>query len=52
MLSRRSRERKRRNRLYEQELNGQPFFVQGDWERVEELGEQAITAMVFKRRRA
>ena len=36
-------------RMYEQELNGQPFFVQGDWDRVEGTGEnKAIVAMISK----
>lgn len=36
-------------RVYEQELNGQPFFVQGDWDRVEGTGEnKAIVAMISK----
>lgn len=37
------------SRVYEQELNGQPFFVQGDWDRVEGTGEnKSITALTPK----
>ena len=36
-------------RVYEQELNGQPFFVQGDWDKVEGTGDNSsITALVPK----
>lgn len=36
-------------RVYEQELFGQPFFVQGDWERVEGNGDnKSITAYIAK----
>jgi Tfp pilus assembly protein PilF len=36
-------------RVYEQELSGQPFFVQGDWERVEGTGDnKSITAFISK----
>jgi len=35
--------------VYEQSLNGQPFFVQGEWERVEGAGEgKGITALLPK----
>jgi hypothetical protein len=36
-------------RVYSQELNGQPFFVQGDWDKVEGTGDnRSITALVPK----
>jgi hypothetical protein len=36
-------------RAFEQELNGQPFFVQGDWDRVEGSGDnKSITAFLAK----
>lgn len=36
-------------KAFEQELNGQPFFVQGDWDRVEGTGEnRSITALIPK----
>ena len=35
------------SRVFEQELNGQPFFVQGDWERVEGSGDnKSISALI------
>ena len=34
---------------FEQTLNGQPFFVQGDWDKVEGVGEaKGITAYIAK----
>lgn len=36
-------------RVFEQELNGQPFFVQGDWDRVEGTTDnKGITALIPK----
>ncbi len=35
--------------VFEQQLNGNPFFVQGDWDRIEGAGDaKAITAFVTK----
>ena len=39
-------------RVFEQELHGQPFFVQGDWDRVEGNADNKGITALFRRARA